>query len=82
MLSRVRRLEASHVAPISPFARAYGTFPAFEADIWADVQAGKLDRMDWLGADGNGGLLASIRRWETDGTWGAWHRNRVREIGR
>jgi hypothetical protein len=76
MLSRVRRLEGARAAPVSPFAQVYGSIEAFEAEVQADINAGKLDRVDMPI------ILACLRRWEGDGTWGAWHRDRVWELGR
>ncbi len=70
MLARVRRLEAARAAPVSPLVQAYGSFEAFETQTRAEIDDGKLDRIDMLGADGNSGVLAALRRWETDGTWG------------
>ncbi|MQB43027.1 hypothetical protein DXT94_13900 [Rhizobium sp. ICMP 5592] len=76
MLSRVRRLETARATPVSPFAKAYGSFEAFESEVQADIDTGNLDRMDMPI------ILTCLRRWEGDGTWGAWHRDRVWELGR
>ncbi len=63
LLRRVKRIEAGRD---SPLLAQFGT-PEFEAEIRADVAAKKLDRIDWLGEDGNGGVLAALKRWAQDG---------------
>lgn len=76
MLSRVRRLEAARVAPVSPFARVYGSMDAFEAETKAAIEAGQLDTVDMPI------VIACLRRWDRAGVWGAWQRNRVWELGK
>ena len=76
MLLRVRKLEAARAAPLSPFELSYGSLAGFEDVVRADVDAGKLDRRDMLGEDGNGGILACIRRWHVDRVWDDWRKQR------
>jgi hypothetical protein len=81
LAERVRRLEAARAAPKSPLDLIYGSFDAFAQKMRADVEAGRLDRADVVGADGNGGILAALRCWHDEQLWGGWHRNRVWEYG-
>lgn len=46
---------------------------AFEADVQADIDAGKLEPADMAT------VLASIRRWHVEGLWGHWHKDRIWE---
>lgn len=69
MLARVRRLERTGSPALSPFERDYGSLDAFVVSVRADVAAGRLDRIDLLGMDGNGGVLRAILRWHADGAW-------------
>lgn len=73
MLARVEKLEAVRAMPKSPFDYAYGSYDAFEADTKARALAGTLDLADIEG------VLASIRRWNRDGVWGLWCRDRIWE---
>jgi len=84
LLSRVAKLEAARAGTRSPFVRHFGSFEAFEDQTRAEVDAGKLDRIDMLGANGDGGVLGCLRRWERDGTWGGWRQqiNGVSEFTR
>lgn len=75
MLARVRRLEAARAAPVSPLVQMYGSFEVFEAEVQADIDAGKLERI------GMTDVLACLRRWERDGRWGLWRRDRLWEYG-
>jgi hypothetical protein len=52
---------------ISPFALV--ATPEFEAELRADVESGKLDRLDMLGEDGNGGVLVAVKRWHRERHW-------------
>lgn len=81
LAERVRRLEAARTAPKSPLEAIYGSFDAFAQKVRDDVEAGRLDRADMVGANGNGGVLDCLRRWHTEQLWGGWHRNRVWEYG-
>lgn len=65
LLREVRRLQAAHDAPA--IAR-FGT-PEFEAQIRAEVAERKLDRIDMLGEDGKGGVLAALQGWARDRVW-------------
>lgn len=62
MLARVQRLEQVR-RPTSPFELDYGSLDAFEAEVWADINAGKLDSTDMPV------VLGAIRRWHSDGVW-------------
>lgn len=77
MLARVRRLEAARQGPRSPFAQLYGSFDAYVERVQAQIGPDGLDRTDMPI------VLNCLRRWETDGVWGAWSRNpnRVWERG-
>jgi hypothetical protein len=46
---------------------AYGSFAAFEAEVQADIAAGKLDR-DFP--------IEGLRKCHADGVWGQWQRGR------
>ena len=76
MLSRVARLEQARAAPRSPFEAAYGSLDAFEAEVQADIAAGKLEPV------GMAAVLTSIRKWHDEGLWGLWYRDRVWELSR
>ena len=67
MLARVQRLEQARCLR-SPFALAFGSFEAFEAECRAEIHAGRLDRTDFPV------VLHCLARWERDGTWqsGTW----------
>lgn len=65
LLREVKRLQAAQDAPA--IAR-FGT-PEFEAQIRAEVADGKLDRIDMLGEDGKGGVLAALQGWARDRVW-------------
>ncbi|SMF85655.1 hypothetical protein SAMN06265365_1702 [Tistlia consotensis] len=73
LLSRVRRLEAARTAPRSAFEHAFGSLEAFTSEVQAGIDAGTFDRIDMPM------VLNAIRRWHTDGEFGAWQRNRVME---
>lgn len=64
LLKRVRRLEAARTATPSPIVQLYGSVDGF-----ADGAEG-LDRVDFPL------VLAALRRWEADGVWNHWHRQR------
>ncbi len=64
MLARVQRLEQAQGRVRSPFAIAFGSFDVFVAECEADMAAGKLDSADFPV------VLASLAKWERDGTWG------------
>lgn len=76
LLSRVARLEQARAAPRSPFEAAYGSLDAFEAEVQADIAAGKLEPV------GMAAVLTSIRKWHDEGLWGLWYRDRVWELSR
>lgn len=72
LLRRVQRLEQARAAPRTPFELACGSFDAFADQVCADVEAGKLDPLDMLGADGDGGVLRAIRAWHEQGVYQMW----------
>lgn len=82
MLTRVQRLEQARRAPRSLIEASYGSLEAWEDQVRAEVEAGKLDRIDMLGADGNGGVLAAVARWHRERMFGMWQRQNVLELGR
>lgn len=65
LLARVQRLERGRDPP----ALAYLGSDDFEAQVRADVEAGKLDRIDMLGENGQGGVLACLKRWTREKVW-------------
>lgn len=76
MLGRVQRLEQARTVR-SPISRDYGSFDIFAAECEALMAAGELDRHDFPV------VVYCLRKWETDGTWGAWQRRgQVWERGR
>jgi hypothetical protein len=66
LLRRVQRLEAARTATLSPVVPLYGSIDAF-----AEGTDG-LDRHDFPV------VLDCLRRWERDGVWDVWERNRYR----
>ena len=77
MLARVQKLETAGTAPQTPFQLAYGSLEAWEAEVQADIDAGKADPVDMPL------VLQCVRRWHQEGLWGAWqHNSRVWELGR
>jgi hypothetical protein len=64
LLTRVAKLEAARATPKSPFEVWYGSLEAFGETS----AAGGLDKTDWPL------VMACLRRWERDGTWGMWRR--------
>jgi len=65
----VARLEQARTAPRSPFEVAYGSLDAYADEVQAGIDAGTYDRIDMPI------VLACIRRWHSDGTFGALGRN-------
>lgn len=59
LLERVKRLERRRESP----QMAYLGSDEFEADIRDRIAEGKLDRRDWLGETGDGGILVCLKRW-------------------
>lgn len=53
----MQKLERAHISPF-----AFLATPEFEAEVRADVETGKLDRIDMVGEYGNGGVLAALQR--------------------
>lgn len=74
MRARVVLLEKCRTSQ-SPIASAFGTFAAFEAHCDQLIAEGYLDPRDFPV------VIMSLRRWESDGTWTAWSRNRIWEHG-
>lgn len=64
---RLRRLEQRR-SPRTPIERWFGSLQAFEAQVQAEIEAGKTCRFD------GPILIASIRRWHREEIWGAWQR--------
>jgi len=63
---RLVKLEDAEKPRPSPFTVLFGSFDAWvEQEVLPDVEGGTLDEGDMVE------LVASLRRWEADGTWGA-----------
>jgi hypothetical protein len=69
LLRRVAKLQAARAPQLSPIELAYGSFAAFEAEVQADIAAGKLDR-DFP--------IEGLRKCHADGVWNHWQRGRNR----
>lgn len=67
LLARVARLEHARRPKLSRIARAFGSFDEFEAQVRHEAEVGALDGRDWLGDNGDGGVLRCLRRWEEEG---------------
>lgn len=65
MLGRVARLEQARAAPKSPVEIAYGSLDAWEAEVQADIDAGKADPVDMPV------ILLCVRRFHADNVWGS-----------
>jgi hypothetical protein len=63
LLTGGAKLEA-RVTPKSPSVRMRGSLEVFGEGAAAD----RLDKTDWPI------VMACLRRWQKDGTWGTWHR--------
>lgn len=72
LLARVQRLEAARTAPASPIVQYYGSVEGY-----AKSCAG-LDQQDMQF------VIAALHRWERDGVWNQWERQRhgVWEMGK
>lgn len=68
LLNQLKRHQASQQ---SPAIAHFGT-PEFEAEVRAKVAEGKLDRIDMLGENGTGGVLAALQRWAAERVWQGW----------
>lgn len=77
LLTRVAKLEAARVAPLSPFEVAYGSLSAFADKMNADIDAGKLDKVD------GPPLLNAVLKWHRDRLWSGllYHRNGPPQYG-
>jgi hypothetical protein len=64
LLRRVQRLETARTATPSPIVQLYGSVDGFA------VGAEGLDRTDFPA------VVAALHRWERDGVWNQWHRQR------
>lgn len=62
---RLAKLEDAEKPRPSPFVVLFGSFDAWvEQEVLPGVEGGALDEGDMVE------LVASLRRWEHDGTWG------------
>ena len=62
---RVARLEREGKPRPSPFVLMFGSFDVFiEVAVLPEIEAGHLARADMVD------VVAALRRWEEDGTWG------------
>jgi len=59
LLARVQRLEQSR-APRSPFALAYGSLGAWEAEVQSGIDEGRYDKRDMPE------VIAAVRRWHAE----------------
>lgn len=76
LLTRVARLEQARVTPRTPIELAYGSLEVWEAEVQADIDAGRADPTDMPV------VLMCVRRWHIEKLWGSWHHNGVWELGR
>lgn len=76
LLSRVQRLERQRTPAPSPFVREYGSFEALAEQCDRDIDSGKLDPSDFPI------VLECLARWEREGLYGLWRRDRVWEMGK
>lgn len=61
---RAMRLEHAAKRRPSPLVRWFGSFDVFvEVSLLPGIESGALDRTDMIE------IVASLRRWEVDGTW-------------
>ncbi len=62
---RVARIEREGKPRPSPFVVMFGSFDLFvEIMVLPEIEAGRLSRADMVD------VVAALRRWEEDGTWG------------
>lgn len=62
---RLAKLEDAGKPRPSPFAVLFGSFDAWvEQEVLPGIESGALDHRDMIG------VVAALRRWEADGTWG------------
>ena len=62
---RIKRIEEAGKPKPSPFTVLFGSFDAWvECEVLPGVESGALDRRDMVA------VVAALRRWEHDGTWG------------
>ena len=65
---RIKRIEEAEKPKPSPFTVMFGSFDAWvERDVLPGIESGVLDRRDMVA------VVAALRRWEHDGTWGQAH---------
>ena len=65
---RIKRIEEAEKPKPSPFPTLFGSFDAWvESDVLPGIESGALDRRDMVA------VVAALRRWEHDGTWGQAH---------
>jgi hypothetical protein len=73
LAERVRKLEQARIPARSPFEQIYGSMAAFADHVQTDIDAGTLCRRDMPV------VIACIDRWNREGAWGAWRRDRIWE---
>jgi hypothetical protein len=62
---RIKRIEEAEKPIPSPFTLLFGSFDAWvEREVLPGIQSGALDQRDMVA------VVAALRRWEHDGTWG------------
>ena len=64
-------------SPRTPIEIEYGSLDAFEAELQAEIDAGRMCQFD------GPIILRSIRRWHREELWGSWRRqgNQMWEYG-
>lgn len=63
MLGRVQKLEQARRAPHSPFEVSAGSVEAWAAEVQAEIDGGRLDRIDMPV------VITCVRKWHADGLW-------------
>ena len=72
LLKRVTHLERAAIPSPSPLVVLHGSFDLFvEITILPGIESGALDRTDMID------IVASLRRWESDGTWNRAKQTRI-----
>lgn len=62
---RIKRIEDAEKPRPSPFVLLFGSFDAWvEQEVLPGIESGALDHRDIVS------VVAALRAWEQDGTWG------------
>lgn len=73
--ARVQRLERQRAPVVSPIVMAFGSFEALAEQCDRDVEAGTLDARDFPI------VLNCLARWEREGIYSLWRRDRNWSMG-